>query len=105
MDSEKTFPEIRPFINKVKKKFSPVEVILFGSRARGEEWRQSDYDFIIISRQFEGVHWLQRISKLVRLWNVNADIDILPYTPEEFKLKKKQSSIIRHALKEGKVIS
>ncbi len=105
MDTKKSFPEIKLFVQKVQKQFSPAEIILFGSRAKGEEWKQSDYDFIIVSPKFKNVHWLQRITKLVKLWNLKIDVDLLPYTPEEFKLKKKQSSIVRSALKYGKVIS
>ena len=51
------------FVNAVKKEFSPSEIILSGSRANATEWKQSDFDIIIISEKFDGMHWLKRIQK------------------------------------------
>ncbi|MBI5392340.1 nucleotidyltransferase domain-containing protein [Candidatus Woesearchaeota archaeon] len=105
MDRKKNFEEIKPFILKVNKEFKPTQIILFGSRARGNAWNRSDYDFIIVSEKFKSVHWLKRITKVVKLWDLNQDIDILPYTKEEFEEKKENSSTIRTAVKEGITIS
>jgi len=96
---------INKFAKKVKKEFSPDKILLFGSKATGKDWKRSDYDFIIISKKFKDMHWLDRISKLVNLWDSLSDIDILPYTPEEFKEKKKTSSTVRSALKNSKSIA
>ncbi|MBS3118577.1 nucleotidyltransferase domain-containing protein [Candidatus Woesearchaeota archaeon] len=95
---------IEPFLKLVRKKYAPEQILLFGSRARGDAWKRSDYDFIIVSSKFKGVHWLERISRLVHLWEETTDIDILPYTPEEFEEKKKNSSTVRSAVKEGQVL-
>lgn len=93
---------ITEFLSRLKDRFSPVDVILFGSRATGDEWKRSDYDFIIVSRAFEGMHWLDRIAQVVNLWEPLVDIDVLPYTPEEFERMKEESSVVRHAVREGK---
>ena len=98
---KKPLKEIEKFVGKVKLELNPEKIILFGSRARGDEWKRSDYDFIIVSSKFKDMHWLKRISKIVRWWDVIADIDILPYTPKEFEDKKKNSSVVRSALKYG----
>ena len=95
------YKEIAKFIKKLKNKFKPDKIILFGSRAKGEEWNRSDYDFIIVSSKFEGMHWLNRISKIVSLWDNLSDIDVLVYTPKEFKEKKKDSSVVREAVRHG----
>lgn len=103
---DKKIPEeIKPFVSKLKHEFDPEKIILFGSRAKGKEWKKSDYDFIIVSKKFKNMHWLKRISNIVRLWDVIADIDILPYTPEEFEIKKINSSMIRSIIKQGIVIA
>ena len=101
MDKKRSYREVKSFVEKVKRAVRPDVVILFGSRASGETWQQSDYDFIIVSPVFEGMHWLERISLLIKLWNLPKDIDILPYTPAEFEAKKKTSSFIRSALKKS----
>jgi hypothetical protein len=105
MDSKKHFQEIEPFIKKLNQHFAPTKIILFGSRARGERWENSDYDFIIVSSAFEGVHWLKRIEAIVELWDLLCDIDILPYTPEEFKKKRRQIGTVREAVKEGIILN
>lgn len=78
----------RKFAAKVKKRFMPARVILFGSRASGTAWAYSDYDFIIVSDAFERMHWLDRISKVVKQWESDRGIDVLPYTAKEFERKQ-----------------
>ncbi|MBI3050849.1 nucleotidyltransferase domain-containing protein [Candidatus Woesearchaeota archaeon] len=74
---------------------------MFGSRASGEAWEYSDYDFIIVSDAFRQVHWLERISKVVRHWTSDRPIDVLPYTQSEFEEKKKNSSVVQEAVRKG----
>jgi predicted nucleotidyltransferase len=95
---------LEPFLNRVKEEFSPQKILLFGSRVRGEDWKRSDYDFIIVSEEFRGMHWLERISRVVRLWDLPTDIDVLPYTLEEFEDKSVNSSTVRSALRDGKLL-
>ena len=95
---------INRFVKKVVKQFSPQAILLFGSRARGDHLLHSDYDFIIISDKFAGVRWLHRIYAIVKLWEADENIDVLPYTPEEFAAKTVKSSIVRSAMKEAKLV-
>jgi predicted nucleotidyltransferase len=103
MDKNPISP-IEPFLSRVKKELSPQKILLFGSKARGEDWKRSDYDFIIVSEKFQGMHWLERIARVVRLWDLPVEIDVLPYTLEEFADKSVNSSTVRSALKEGKLL-
>jgi len=100
MGEERT-GELEEFLKKVRIRFSLGVVILFGSRSRGEYLKQSDYDLIIVSKKFEGVHFLERIYQLLELWDCDADVDLLPYTPEEFEEKKGQIGIVKQAVEEG----
>lgn len=97
--------EVTAFVKKVRAELDPEKIILFGSRAKGDYWKRSDYDFIIVSSAFEGMHWLHRISKVVGLWDSLSDIDALPYTPREFKEKSKTSSVVKNAVKHGVLIT
>ncbi len=101
---KKTYKEVKRFVCKLKRELDPEKIILFGSKAKGDDWVRSDYDFIIVSSKFKGMHWLTRISKIISLWDPQEDIDILPYTPHEFEDKKENSSVVRSALKNGKLI-
>ena len=92
---------VKEFAKKLRVKFKPVKIILFGSRASGEAWHYSDYDFIIVSDIFKKFHWLERISKVVKCWDSDRAIDVLPYTPNEFESKSRTSSVVREAVKKG----
>ncbi|SCG85404.1 nucleotidyltransferase domain-containing protein [Methanobacterium congolense] len=96
--------EIKEFQKRVNEEFNPEVFILFGSRARGDYLKESDYDFIIVSRKFEGIHFLERIYRVLELWDYDWDVDILPYTPEEFSVKKDQIGIVNEAVKQGIVL-
>lgn len=97
--------EVKRFLGKLRAELQPEAVILFGSRARGEAWKRSDYDFVIVSSAFEGVPWLERISRVVKLWDSLSAIDALPYTPKEFAAKRRSSSVVRHAVRHGKLLT
>jgi len=96
--------EIDRFMKRVKKIISVEKVIVFGSRARGDYLADSDVDLIIVSRDFEGVPFYERMDKLILLWESPLDLDVLCYTPEEFKMKKEEICIVKQAVEEGMVI-
>ena len=72
---------------------------MFGSRARGDYKKESDYDFIIVSRDFEGISIFKRIEMVL---DVRENIDVICLTPEEFEREKNfLGSIVSYAVKEG----
>jgi len=91
-----------PYLKKVKKEFNPDKVILFGSRARGDFQKDSDYDLLIVAKKFKGINIYERSVAAYHLKrNVPVAMDILCLTPEEFEKRKKQIGIIQEADKEG----
>ncbi len=92
------------FAKKVKKVLPDAKIILFGSRARKNALKTSDYDFIVVSKSFKNVPFFERPVLLYTLWD-GGGIDLLCYTPEEFEKKKKQISVVREAVREGIEIS
>lgn len=90
------------FVKKIRKKYKPEKVILFGSRARNEHLLTSDVDIIIVSKKFQGVNWLDRISAVIKDWHGLVNLEPLCYTPKEFQTKIKEIGIVKEALKEGK---
>jgi len=92
-------------IKSIAKFFLPgSEVILFGSRARGEESPGSDYDFLIISR--EPLSDRQRLTLQARIRKSLAQklilADILIYSGKDIEKKKRlPGHIVRSAMKDG----
>ena len=105
MDSRKIESRINKeflkFKAKVKSQFKPKIFLLFGSRAKKNAFIYSDFDFLIVSKAFKKMPWLERISKIARLWKAETNIDVLPYTLAEFEKKKRQKTIVQQAIKEG----
>lgn len=97
----KTAEIAKKFATKVRKDFETDKIILFGSRARGDYFKSSDYDFIIVSKKFLGIPFMQRLSKMYDYWDEDVDIEAICYTPEEFARKSKEHGIVRRAIKEG----
>ncbi len=93
--------EIRKFVRNLSKRIDVERVILFGSRARGDHLEDSDVDLIIVSRDFEGIPFHERMDELILLWKSPVDLEALCYTPEEFERKKKEIGTVRQAVEEG----
>jgi len=90
------------FAKNIRKKFKINKIILFGSRARGDNLLNSDFDFLVVSSDFEGVFFTDRIAKLYLFWeDYPLNVEPLCYTPKEFKIKLNSFGIVRTAVKEG----
>ena len=97
--------EISEFLARVEQRFGPEKIILFGSRGRGDHLNESDYDILVVSRGFEGWHFLDRLAALCELWDHDLRLDILAYTPDEFQEKKAQLGVVGQAAREGIEVS
>lgn len=89
------------FIQRVNERFPLTKALLFGSRARGDHLRESDYDLILVSPAFAGIPFTDRMSAVYRLWPWEASLEPFCYTPEEFALKAGQLTVVRKAVEEG----
>jgi len=96
--------KVKQFVQKVRKVFRPEKIILFGSRARGDWLKSSDYDFVIVSKDFEKMDFLRRPVEVLLKTKAYFATDLLCYTPEEFEKKRKQIGIVSQAVKEGKIV-
>ncbi len=102
---QRTQPDLAPFVydfaRSLHQQIDAQKVILFGSRARGDWLRESDYDFVVVSERFEGVPFPQRPVDLYQYWQGHPGVELLCYTPEEFERKHQQITIVREAAREG----
>jgi predicted nucleotidyltransferase len=98
----KTDNIVKLFVKKIREKIPHSKIFLFGSHAKGTAKKNSDYDFLIISKDFKNSNLEERHGKVYFLKkDIPAAMDILCYTPEEFEKKKKQIGIVRTAVEEG----
>jgi predicted nucleotidyltransferase len=93
-------------IKKAKKEFQKKvnidKLIFFGSRAKGNTPKDSDFDLIVVSDDFKKVPRHKRAVKLYLAWNKKYPADILCYTKKEIEEKRKQKwGIVREAINTG----
>lgn len=86
------------FIEDVKKEINVKEVYVVGSRARGDYLDTSDIDLVIISDDFKGMRYIDRMEKLSKYRR--AKIDYFTFTTEEWE--NPQSLYIEEMKKEAK---
>lgn len=99
MDST-TLKIAKKFAAKARKMFDIEKIVLFGSRARGDNFLESDFDFLVVSRDFESLGFMERMSEMLRYWDEKFDLETLCYTKAEFE-RKKISGIVKKAIEEG----
>ncbi len=93
--------KVTSFAQQVRKHFNVDRMLLFGSRATGQALKDSDYDFVIVSPDFEGMFFTRRPAEMYKYWDYPETLEALCYTPDEFNDKSAQISIVREAVSRG----
>jgi len=100
-ETNKNIGTARQFKERLLKEVKVEKMIFFGSRVNGDYTPESDYDFIIVSEDFNGQPWYQRPRKLYLLWDYDAPVELLCYTPQEYENKKNSPTVVAGAEKTG----
>jgi predicted nucleotidyltransferase len=95
---------IETMMERIVRHFQPLQLILFGSHARGEATPRSDVDLLVVMPQ---VSDKRRVTIEIR--RILADLpickDIIITTPEEIARRGDLvGTVLRPALREGKVL-
>jgi len=83
------------------------QIYLFGSRARGDHGKFSDYDILVVVNENITIDMKKEVSKKIRklLARKSIDADIIIKSYNEFAyLKDKVGSIVKYADREGKIL-
>ena len=81
--------------------YHPSQVIVFGSRARGDALKESDLDVVVVSEAFAGTAWLDRPVRVAEDCDIRFGVELLCYTPDEYARKLEELGIVRTASLEG----
>lgn len=94
----------RQMVQRIVERFRPEQVILFGSRARGEAHPDSDVDLLVVMRVAGSKRDVQlRIRRA--LHDIPVPKDVIVTTPEEFAWRREVAGTIeRLASTEGRVL-
>ncbi len=100
--TQKIIARLKEIRRTVGKLYQIDDMLLFGSRARGDELLGSDVDVIIISKDFEHIPFRKRPDAFLDAWKEPVDLEIICYSPAEFKRKQKEYGLVREAMKYAK---
>ncbi len=99
MDRKKDIKLAKKFKKELSKILFLKKLILFGSRAKGGIHKYSDFDFIIVSDDFDKK--LGRTKNICPAWKEMAPADFICLTTEEFNEAKDLPTVVQLATKEG----
>lgn len=99
--ANKNIKLVQKFKRNINKSVKVDKIILFGSRAKNNYHRYSDFDLLIVSSDFRGIPWYKRPTKFYLMWNEDYPLEILCYTPEEIDRRINKIGIVSEAFKEG----
>lgn len=91
-------------VSRIVERFDPDKIILFGSRARGDNATRSDVDLLVVMAV---PHTRRRLATEIDLSLLGIDLpaDVIVVTPEEVQRNQDRiGTIIRPAILEGKVL-
>ena len=95
---------IGDIVRRIVETAQPEKIILFGSRARGDARRNSDFDVLVIKESSEPSY--RRDAPLyVALADLPVEVEVLVYTPEEVaEWAQVPQAFVTAATREGKTV-
>ena len=85
--------------------FDPVQVILFGSVARGDDGPDSDIDLLVVLPAIDYSRRRQLMAEMRRAIGVPVAVDVYPTDPRECERRRDVIGSLHYwPLREGKVV-
>ena len=78
-------PILQDVVNRLVEAYHPLRMYLFGSRARGNENLNSDYDILIIVGNDVASELKSAGLAYKSLWGISVPVDVLVWTDQEFQ--------------------
>jgi predicted nucleotidyltransferase len=95
---------LEEIVQRVRAVAEPRRLILFGSRARGEERPDSDFDLLVIQDSKEP-RYRRAVPYYTALADLPAEVEVMVYTPEEVSdWENVSQAFVTTAIHEGRVL-
>lgn len=99
---------LQQMVKAIVEEVDPEQVILFGSRARGDDREHSDVDLVVVESEPFGPG-RSRHGKMVKLYHALAEFrvpaDVLVYSQDDVAYwRDSLNHVLARALREGKVL-
>lgn len=102
--------ELQSYLDRIGDRWPVDTALLGGARVADEHGappqreRGPEYVVVLVSEQFDGVPWLERVYQAGSLWDaleMGAPADVHCYTPKEFARKRESLRAVREAAENG----
>jgi predicted nucleotidyltransferase len=106
LETDSVTPDLVAYmVEKIVHAVEPRQIILFGSRARGQETQSSDLDLLVIQDSGRPNREVRRQIEYL-LWGRRFAVDLIVTTPEQVERNVADGNPFhtRHVLAEGKVL-
>jgi len=98
-------PKLAEIVRRLVEALQPERIYLFGSKARGDEDPDSDYDLMVIVPDDTPPERRQERLAYERLWGTGVAADVLVWTSERFYRRARvKASLPATVLREGRVV-
>lgn len=103
MDKKTVIDIINRFLQGIEERgIKPLKVILYGSYAKDKSYEGSDIDIIVISEDFAGLDYWERIDIMAEvIYEIFAPIEAVAMTPNEWE--KGDSFVIDYS-RDGEIL-
>jgi predicted nucleotidyltransferase len=98
---------LQKIADELKTQYQPTRLILYGSRANLTHKQDSDYDFVMVLKEFDAKNRMSMMQKISKYFSekMNISVQVWTYSEAEFNdWKDEFSSIPETALNTGKAI-
>lgn len=103
-DAETADRIIAQMVRRIVEQFDPLQIILFGSRARGDARPDSDVDLLVVFPYVEN-SFTAAVAILDELSGMGLAKDVVVSTPEELAAYRHLiGTVFEPALREGRVL-
>lgn len=94
-------PEV---VDAIAERLDPLQIILFGSLARGDEHRDSDIDLVVVLPKVTNKH-AAAVAVRRATASLPVPLDVIAVDPDEMRRRGDEiGSVLRPALREGRVL-
>lgn len=107
MTSYQNDANLKVITERLKEKFKPTRLFLYGSRANGNHKPESDYDFVMVLKDFNSKNRYDLMSEISSIFRNEhgVEVQVWAYAESDFNdWKDEFSSIPETALNTGREI-
>jgi predicted nucleotidyltransferase len=98
-------PLLREIVDRLVAALRPSQIVLFGSRARGDAHAESDYDLLVLVDVPSGSRYRRSREAYRALKGIPAAVDVVVWDRTEFERRRHlPASFAATVLREGKIL-